>query len=79
MRISGPTRIRVVRSCLSPAQRQVIRLCLPTTLITIFLLLRPKNIFEDDGAYHHAKDKEPAGHKKTSEYAAKNADRMGAI
>lgn len=79
MRISGSIRVRILRSSLSFAQRQVIRLGLPSTLITIFLFLRPENIFENDSTNHHAKDEEPAGDKETSEHAAKDADRMGAI
>jgi hypothetical protein len=41
--------------------------------------LRPKDIFENDGANHHAKDEEPTSHEKASEYAAKDTDAAAPI
>jgi hypothetical protein len=64
---------------LSFAHRQVKLFSLPTTFITIFLFLRPENIFEYNGTDHHAKHKEPAGYEETSEYAAKDTDAAAPI
>jgi hypothetical protein len=79
MSLCSPLRIWVLCLSLSLAQRQVKFLGLPTTLITIFLFLRPEDIFEDDRTDHHAKDKEPACYEQASENAAKNADRTAVV
>jgi len=63
-----PFRIRI--SCLTLCQSQVRIFGLPATFITVFLLLRPQNVFENYGTDHHAKDEEPASDEETSENAA---------
>lgn len=74
MRVRSSIRVRILGSSLSFAQCQVIRFGFPTTLITIFLFLRPKNILKNDGADHHAKDEEPARYQETGKHTAKDAD-----
>jgi hypothetical protein len=79
MCLRSSIRIRILRSSLSFAQRQVIRLSLPTTLITVFLLLRPEDVLENDSTYHHAEDEEPADDEETGEYAAEDANGTAVI
>ena len=79
MGVRSSIRVRVLGSSLGLAQRQVIRLGLPTAFVTIFLLLRPQDVFENDSTDHHAKDEEPSGDEETCEHAAKDANGMGAI
>jgi hypothetical protein len=74
MSLRSPLRIWALCLSLSLAQCQVKLFGLPTTFVTIFLFLWPENVFENDRTDHHAKDKEPAGHEQTSEYAAKDTD-----
>lgn len=79
MGICSSIRVRILCLSLGFAQRQVIRLGLPATFVTIFLLLRPQDVFENDSTDHHAKDEEPSGDEETCEHAAKDANGMGAI
>lgn len=73
------TALRVRVACFALRQSQVRILSLPATFITIFLLLWPQNVFEDDGTNHHTKDEEPASNEETSEYAAYNADGFATV
>jgi hypothetical protein len=79
MSLRSPLGIWILCLSLGLAQRQVKFFGLPTTFVTIFLFLRPENVFEDDRTDHHAKDKEPAGYEQTSKYAAKDTDGTAVI
>jgi len=74
MRVRSSIRVRILCSSLSFAQRQVIRFGFPTTLVTIFLLLRPKDILKNDGADHHAKDEEPTRYEQTGKHTAEDTN-----
>ena len=50
------------------------RITLPASLVAIFLLLRPENLLQHDGAQHGRDDEEPDENEQACEDAADDPD-----
>lgn len=60
----------------SQRSTRTVHVRLPPSFVSVFLLLRPQDLFRHHGSYHHRDDEEPHDDEQAHEYTSNDLDRF---